>query len=196
MRIIRQSDFTVTPWKNGGGVTREALRVPPRGDPFHWRVSVAQIDRSGPFSDFAAYNRTMVLLRGSGVDLTGANGERHRLRNIGELIEFDGAQAMQCELEAGPCVDLNLIASKSLRAVHARVHRLQEPLAVPAGGAGTTLIFPVDAAVAVRSAGGDVAGLEPWDLGVLCAWNRDEFTLAPCRGSVPALVFLATVSES
>ena len=70
MRIIRQSDFTVTPWKNGGGVTREALRVPPRGDSFHWRVSVAQIDRSGPFSEFAAYNRTMVLLRGSGVDLT------------------------------------------------------------------------------------------------------------------------------
>ena len=57
---------------------------------------------------------------------------------------------MQCELEAGPCVDLNLIAAKSLRAVHARVHRLQEPLAVPAGGGGTTLIFPIDAAVAVR----------------------------------------------
>ncbi len=196
MRIIRQSDFTVTPWKNGGGVTREALRVPPRGDPFHWRVSVAQIDRSGPFSDFAAYNRTMVLLRGSGVDLTCANGERHRLRNIGELIEFDGAQAMQCELEAGPCVDLNLIASKSLRSRACP----GSPPAGAAGGArgrrGSTLIFPVDAAVAVRSAGGDVAGLEPWDLGVLCARSRDEFTLAPRRGSAPALVFLATVSES
>ena len=196
MRIIRQSNFTVTPWKNGGGVTREALRVPPSGDPFLWRVSVAQIDRSGPFSNFAGYNRTMVLLRGNGVDLTGSNGDRYRLRSIGDLIEFDGAHAMQCVLEAGPCVDLNLIASKSLPTVHARVHRLQEPLAMPAGGAGSTLIFPIDAAVVVRSAGSDVAGLEPWDLGVQSASGRDEFTLAPRFGSVPALVFLAAVSET
>lgn len=194
MQIIRQTDFTVTPWKNGGGVTREALRVPASGDPFLWRVSIAQIDKSGPFSDFAAYNRTMVLLRGSGVDLTCANGERYRLRHIGDLIEFDGALAMQCVLEAGPCVDLNLIAAKTLRAVHARVHRLQEPLAVPAGGAGSTLIVPIDAAVVVRSAAGDVAGLEPWDLGVLSATSGDELTLAPPTGAAPALVFLATVS--
>jgi hypothetical protein len=196
MQIIRQTDFTVTPWKNGGGVTREALRVPASGDPFLWRVSIAQIDKSGPFSDFAAYNRTMVLLRGSGVDLTYANGGRYRLRNIGDLIEFDGAVAMQCMLVSGPCVDLNLIASKSLRTVHARVHRLQEPLAVPASGAGSTLIVPIDAAVVVRSAGGDVAGLEPWDLGVLSARSADEFALAPPTGSAPALVFLASVSQA
>jgi uncharacterized protein len=195
MQIIRQSEFTVTPWKNGGGVTREALRVPPSGDPFLWRVSVAQIDGSGPFSDFAAYNRTMVLLRGGGVELKCANGETYRLRNIGDLIEFDGAMAMQCVLEAGPCVDLNLIAAKSLRAVHARVHRLQEPLAVAADGAGSTLIVPIDATVAVRSAGGDVTGLEPWDLGVLSA-RSGELTLAPPSGSASALVFLATVSEA
>jgi uncharacterized protein len=194
MQIIRQSEFTVTPWKNGGGVTREALRVPPRGDPFLWRVSVAQIDKSGPFSDFAAYNRTMVLLRGNGVDLNCANGERYRLREIGDLVEFDGALPMQCVLEAGPCVDLNLIAAKTLRAVRARVHRLQESLAVPAGGAGSTLIVPIDAAVVVRSAAGDVAGLEPWDLGVLSATRGDELTLAPRTGAAPALVFLATVS--
>jgi uncharacterized protein len=195
MQIIRQSDFIVTPWKNGGGVTREALRVPPSGDPFLWRVSVAQIDRSGPFSDFAAYNRTMVLLRGSGVDLTCANGERYPLRNIGDLMEFDGAQAMQCALVAGPCVDLNLIASKSLGSVRARVHRLREPLAMPAS-AGSTLIFPIDAAVTMRSVGGDAAGLEPWDLGVQSAMSGDEFTLAPRTASAPALVFLATVSEA
>jgi environmental stress-induced protein Ves len=192
MQIIRQSDFKVTPWKNGGGVTREALRVPASGDPFHWRVSVAQIDRSGPFSDFAAYNRTMVLLRGEGVDLSGANGERYRLHNIGEMIEFDGAQVMQCVLRAGPCVDLNLIASKSLRVVHARVHRLHEPLPMAAHAADSTLIFPIDAALQLRSPGGQVAALEPWDLAVLSA--GDELALAPRTGSVAPLVFLAAVS--
>jgi hypothetical protein len=127
--------------------------------------------------------------------LTCANGERYRLRSIGDLIEFDGAQVMQCVLDSGPCVDLNLIASKSLRAVHSRVHRLQEPLAMPTGGGGSTLIVPINAAVVVRPASGDVAGLEPWDLGVLPANNGHEFMLAPRAGSAPALVFLATVTE-
>lgn len=194
MQIIRQSDFKVTPWKNGGGVTREALRVPASGDPFHWRVSVAQIDRSGPFSDFAAYNRTMVLLRGAGVDLTSANGERYGLRRMGDLIEFDGAQTMQCVLKAGPCVDLNLIASKQLRAVRARVHRLHEPLPMAAGGRGSTLIFPIDSAVQLRSSSGQVAALEPWDLAVLSAGSGNDSILAPHTGSAAALVFLATVS--
>src|SRR5271170_5764644 len=114
MRIIRQSDFTATPWKNGGGITHEAIRVPASGDPFRWRVSVAHIEASGPFSDFTGYNRKMVLLRGAGVALAFASGERRVLRNMGDLAEFDGALSTHCELLGGPCVDLNLMVSKSL----------------------------------------------------------------------------------
>jgi uncharacterized protein len=197
MQIIRQSDFTVTPWKNGGGVTREALRVPASGDPFLWRVSVARIDKSGPFSDFAAYNRTMVLLQGGGVELIGAEGELHVLRNVGDLTEFDGARAMHCKLTGGPCVDLNLIAAKTLHGVHARVHRLQEPIPLPAAGTGSTLIFPIDAAVVLHSADGAAARLEPWDLAVLPETSGGAATLAPRRpGSAAALLFLATVPQA
>jgi hypothetical protein len=91
-------------------------------------------------------------------------------------------------------VDLNLIASKQLRAVQARVYRLQEPLRMAAGAACSTLILPIDAAVQLRSAGGRVADLEPWDLAVLSAGSGDEPTLAPRTASAAALVFLATVS--
>jgi environmental stress-induced protein Ves len=74
--IIRRSSFTALPWRNGGGITHEAIRVPPTGDAFLWRVSVAQIDSSGPFSDFAGYDRKMVLLRGRGIALEFGSGER------------------------------------------------------------------------------------------------------------------------
>jgi hypothetical protein len=49
LQIIRKSSFTAMPWKNGGGITHEAIPVPASSDPFRWRVSVAHVDASGPF---------------------------------------------------------------------------------------------------------------------------------------------------
>ena len=191
MQIIRQSDFTAKPWKTGGGITREAIRVPPSGDSFLWRVSIARIERSGPFSEFAAYNRTMVLLEGSGVALKFVGGEERVLRQIGEVAEFDGAVATQCELLDGPCTDLNLIAAKSLRGAHARVQRLSAPLRLPLPAAGrSTLILSIDAPLLLGT-GQERARLAPWDLAVI-AHPDAAANLAP-PGSGTALVFLATV---
>ena len=64
MILLPRAAYRRSVWKNGGGVTHEIIRVPAEGD-FHWRLSVAEIDRSGPFSDFTGYSRTMVLLAGS-----------------------------------------------------------------------------------------------------------------------------------
>jgi len=194
MQIIRQSEFRSTPWKNGGGITREAIRVPASGDPFRWRVSVAHIDQSGPFSDFAAYNRIMVLLRGNGVALQFSNGDERLLRTVGDVAEFDGAIATLCELLDGPCVDLNLMVAKSLPGVHAQVQPLLQPLTLPAAPGRTTLVFPVDAALEVRL-GGATAALEPWDLAVVAHSTGQGGTLVPRDGSKGALVFLATLPD-
>jgi environmental stress-induced protein Ves len=194
MQIIRQSAFTPAPWKNGGGVTHEAIRVPASGDPFRWRVSVAHIERSGPFSDFAAYHRIMVLLKGNGAALQFANGDERLLLNVGDLAEFDGALSAQCELKSGPCVDLNLMVAKSLQGVEARVRRLREPLGLPAAQGRATLIFPIDAPLLLQ-AGADQAALlepallEPWDLALIA----DSDGAANVTAATAALVFVATV---
>jgi uncharacterized protein len=166
LRIIRKASFTATPWKNGGGITHEAIRVPAVGDPFRWRVSVAHIDASGPFSEFAAYDRKMVLLRGAGIELRFADGVKQTLREIGQLIQFDGAVAAHCELLGGPCVDLNLMILKSGRAA-VRVERVLEPLALGASLNETTLVFPIDGAIALQPAAGETVTLQPWDLAIL-----------------------------
>ena len=116
MQIIRKSSFTPIPWKNGGGITHEAIRIPATGPSFRWRVSIAQIDVPGPFSDFAGYNRKMVLLRGAGVRLRFGGTRQTELRDIGDMTEFDGGVATECELLGGPCTDFNLIVSKSVPA--------------------------------------------------------------------------------
>jgi environmental stress-induced protein Ves len=192
MQILRQSGYTATPWKNGGGITHEAIRVPASGDPFRWRVSVARIDQSGPFSDLAAYNRIMVLLQGGGVALSFSSGRKRLLRNVGDVAQFDGALATMCELLGGPCVDLNLMVAKSMPGVHAEVRRLHQPRALPAAQGRATVIFPIDAAVVLHADGG-AAALEPWDLAVISHSTGQAGDLEPRDDSAAALVFLATL---
>lgn len=194
LQIVRKSSFAATPWKNGGGITHEAMRMPVSGDPFRWRVSVAHIDASGPFSDFAAYNRKMVLLRGKGIELRFGDGTCKSLRKAGDLIEFDGAVSTHCELLDGPCVDLNLMVSKS-DAVAARVERFIESLTVSASRTEMTLVFSIDRRVKLHINGGETVTLEPWDLAALsnCAGRLRRLESANAAHSSATSVFLATL---
>jgi environmental stress-induced protein Ves len=191
MRIVRQSQFKSSPWKNGGGITHEAMRSPSRGDVFRWRVSVAHIDNSGPFSDFAGYARTMVLLRGGGIALKLSDGTRRDLRAAGDLAQFDGALGVDCELLSGPCVDLNLMTSNAMGPVHARIERLHEPLSYLARADESMVVFPLDAAVEIQEDEGDATVLEPWDLAVLGGAGASPGRIA-CREEAGGVVFLAT----
>lgn len=195
MQIIRQSSFKALPWKNGGGVTHEAIRVPAVGDPFRWRVSVARIDASGPFSDFAGYSRWMVLLRGAGAALKFSNGHERTLRVVGEMAEFDGGLGVGSELLSGPCMDLNLIASKSLGAVHARVERLERPLSLATAENQSSLVFPIDAPLELK-VGGDTVVLDPWDLAVIPGSRNGIGRLARRNPGAAAMAFLATLPEA
>jgi environmental stress-induced protein Ves len=191
LQVIRKASFKATPWKNGGGITHEAIRVPASGDPFRWRASVADIDASGPFSEFAEYNRKMVLLRGAGIELRFADGTHKSLRKVGELVEFDGALAAHCELLNGPCVDLNLMVSKS-DGVAVRVERFVESLAVSASDNETTLVFAIDRGCTLEITRGETVTLEPWDLAVLARCSGRLGRLESAHSS-PTSVFLATL---
>jgi environmental stress-induced protein Ves len=190
LQVIRNSSFRATPWKNRGGITHEAIRVPASGDPFRWRVSVANIDASGPFSEFAEYNRKMVLLKGAGIELRFADGTHKTLRTVGELVEFDGALALHCELLNGPCVDLNLMVSKSDH-VDVRVERFTESLALSASRNETTLVFAIDHGVTLEITAGETVRLEPWDLALFSHGDGRLSTLE--TDSSPTSVFLATL---
>jgi uncharacterized protein len=192
IEIIPRSSFTAIPWRNGGGITHEAIRVPPTGDAFLWRVSLAQIDSSGPFSDFAGYDRKMVLLRGRGIALEFGSGKRCELRSVGDWVEFDGTLSTHCELLDGPCVDLNLMVSKSLLTA-TRIERLSEPTLVSANHGETTLIFGIQDPLSLDSRGVS-ARLEPWDLAILKDCSAHLSKMPPGDSSAPSAVFIATIS--
>ena len=71
MRIIPAGSYRRMPWKNGGGETIE-IAVSPEGatlDAFDWRVSMARVERPGPFSVFIGVDRTLALLDGEALAL-------------------------------------------------------------------------------------------------------------------------------
>ena len=49
-QFFSRDTITASPWKNGGGVTREVAKSPSQA-PF-WRLSIANVDQEGPFSSF------------------------------------------------------------------------------------------------------------------------------------------------
>jgi len=98
------------PWRNGGGVTRELLTWPHATD---WllRVSVAEIDRSGPFSAYPDVDRCFAVIDGAGVRLALPDGER-TLTPGDEPVRFAGEAAPDCHLVDGPTHDLNLMLKR------------------------------------------------------------------------------------
>ncbi len=109
------ADLPPTPWKNGGGSTREIVCRPPGAgmDAFEWRVSIATIAQSGPFSVFAGVDRVILLLDGKGVHLQSAGGIDHRLDDALQPFAFSGDEALECTLLGGASQDFNVMTRRS-----------------------------------------------------------------------------------
>src|ERR1700722_15563962 len=113
--LIRGVDLVASPWKNGGGVTREVIEFPEGGglDTFAWRVSVADVAQPGPFSRFAGIDRTLVLLAGAGMRLDVAQGVSHELSAPLDVVRFAGESQIDATLIDGATHDFNLMVRRS-----------------------------------------------------------------------------------
>ena len=75
-------------------------------------MSIADVAGDGPFSRFPGVDRTIVLLEGAGMRLTGG-GRETELRTPFEPWEFSGDDAIDCTLIAGPVRDFNAMFRRS-----------------------------------------------------------------------------------
>jgi environmental stress-induced protein Ves len=62
--ILTAKDRQEQPWKNDGGITRPVMSVPGKKLEFGWRISLADVVASGPFSCFPDISRLMGILEG------------------------------------------------------------------------------------------------------------------------------------
>ena len=107
--------LAVTPWKNGGGTTREIASWPPGAgiDAFDWRVSIATIVKAAPFSLFPGVDRTIMLLEGGSVQLHADDGSFDHRLDAHEPFSFSGDVALGCTMWGGESTDFNVMSRRA-----------------------------------------------------------------------------------
>ncbi len=142
MQVLPAASRQWVPWKNGGGLTSEVATGPDGAgvDDFDWRVSIARIERDGPFSMFPGVDRTLALLSGGPLTLAGSGWEA-TLSEGSDPIAFDGADPVYAQT-AAPGIDLNVMS------VRERCRHTLRLLALPvAMSQGEQLLVAMDGGI-------------------------------------------------
>jgi environmental stress-induced protein Ves len=178
------SHATPLPWKNGGGTTRELLRLPSHAGDTDWtlRISVADIAADGPFSRFEGITRWFAVLSGDGVDLRFA--QRALAVRAGDPpLRFDGADAPECRLIAGATRDLNVMVRRERAEVC--VNRARFGATAQPGRATGFGLFALQQ-LSLHGAGTPPVTLPAWSLAwceTVCA-AATAWTIEPSPGAV------------
>jgi uncharacterized protein len=182
---VDASAATPAPWKNGGGVTRELLRLP-LGSKDDWtlRISVADIDVDGPFSSFPGITRWFAVLDGAGVRLRFAD-RTLAVRPGDAPLRFDGADTPGCALLDGRTRDLNvMVRSARADSLLTCATFLDEAEPGTSPGFGFFALQPV----ALHGTGAEPLGMPALSL----AWCESPFdasrawAIAPLEDAAPA----------
>jgi uncharacterized protein len=189
-----RATLAATPWKNGGGTTREIACWPPGAgmDDFQWRLSIATIAASGPFSAFPGVDRIITLLDGPGVRLATRDGAiDHALSRPLEPFSFPGEAAIDSTVLGDASSDFNVMARRSL--LRAQLQVLRAPASIEAAAHGMLLALQ-GSWHAYAAGSGAEHRLEPGQGG----WWADEsqaWRLAPAcaDASLIAVRFFAAV---
>ena len=113
MKCIKEDQFKIMPWKNGGGITTELYSLPAEeADQFKLRLSRAKINKDGPFSLFKGIDRHLLVVEGAGCILQSPH-ESLVLTQDSPPYFFAGETIYQCKLINGPVIDFNLMIDRS-----------------------------------------------------------------------------------
>ena len=149
IRILSPNDYRVMPWKNGGGTTTEIL-IHPEGagwEDFEWRVGIAEVRQSGPFSSCPGSDRSILLLecpKGSVMRLS-VDGSEVELPPR-RFVDFKGESATSAMLLGAPVRDFNVMSRRASVRHERGFEKLGARESWPVEGDGAHFIHLVDGA--------------------------------------------------
>jgi environmental stress-induced protein Ves len=144
VRLLRARDRVAAPWKNGGGVTYEIAAWPPGAgfDTFEWRISMALVQSSGPFSRFEGIDRVLAVLDGGPMWLQLEGQATVELTPASPPLAFPGDRPVHAELVGAALSDLNLMVRRGVRRGTLERIAVDGPLRM--GGDAETIVFALD----------------------------------------------------
>lgn len=178
-RILRSVDYVARPWKNGGGTTRDIVVSPPGAslDTFDWRLSLAQVDRDGPFSRFENVDRTLVLLSGA---MTLHERDRRIDLVRSEPFAFEGERAIEATVAGGSTLDFNVMTRRGRASHTARRESFSKRSSIEARVASTIVLFALERGLIV-----DGEQLDVHDTAII---HAERVSLETLANSAAALV--------
>ncbi|MES2261053.1 MAG: HutD family protein [Pseudomonadota bacterium] len=169
-KLIQYASLHAAPWKNGGGSTTE-IAIAPAGanfDNFDWRISLATIAQSGPFSTFAGIDRTLTLVDGPGVVLDVGNERKVALSAREPVIAFPGEVAVFATVGAGATTDFNVMTRRAVCS-HQLERRHVRDFSTLERRSETTVIFLADGESLVLGSASERVAMVRYDTVVLHA---------------------------
>lgn len=177
---ITRTDQREEPWTNGAGSTTVILREP---DDKNWRVriSVATVDREGPFSELPATRRVLVPLD---APMTLRFPDGHELRGPRmSVLRFDGAPAPTGLLPDGPTRDFNLMLRGDAQG-ELMPRTLVDSMFLPAGPGLRWVVYLDRGSATIRSGARDRLALEPRDAALVAAGDDPGRVLVEGAGEI------------
>ena len=114
LHFLHAHELKSVSWRNGGGITNEIaihsdLLIHPD---FLWRLSIATVDKPGPFSLFEGVDRTIAVIEGEGIVISDAL-DSHSLTRTSAPYTFAGEKQIRSSMIAGRTSDLNAMTRRS-----------------------------------------------------------------------------------
>jgi environmental stress-induced protein Ves len=168
------------PWANGTGVTTVILREPDNAD-WRIRVSVAKVEREGPFSELPGTRRTLVPLDAPMVLRFPRNRELAGARF--RALHFDGSPAPTGLLPEGATRDFNLMLRGEARG-EALPRTLVDAMFLPGEPGVRWLVYLDSGHARLRPQDGDAVALNPRDAALVIPGGTQERTLIEGAGEI------------
>lgn len=180
---ILVSDIAATPWKNGGGVTREIATGPSPGAGAHpgadwgWRISLAEVAQDGPFSIFPDTDRIIAVIDGAGMDLVRPDGSILAL-DLYRPVRFDGEAPLAGRLRRGPVRDLNAMVRRGQFAAEMQILQRLLPVSLETAGSDCLVVLTLSGSCTVRLDDSETHDLAPAEILIHEGHGRVDVRLA------------------
>jgi hypothetical protein len=181
--LIPFASLEPSAWKNGAGSTTE-IAIAPLGaslDTFDWRISLATICASGPFSVYPGVDRTLALVDGAGVALELGPEGRFILTEDDPIVEFPGECAVMASLSEGASTDFNVMTRRA-RCHHRLGRRVISGASEFAPRGDVTMLFLAEGESLSVSSDSERMGLVRYDAVVFD--SSDVWTLEALQATV------------
>lgn len=168
------------PWANGVGVTTVILREPDDAD-WRIRVSVAMVEKDGPFSELPGTRRTLVPLDAPMTLRFPGGATLHT--NRFESLQFDGSPAPTGLLPEGATRDFNLMLRGDALG-EALPRTLADAMVLPPESGVRWLVYLDSGRAALRVGDGNDMALNPHDAVLVIPGGMQERTLIEGAGEI------------